>query len=237
MPCSVSLARTAMMASAPWSPSLERSPCPSPSASPRRDRFAATIGATARATVFFALGWPESLAVAAGGNWWLFLGGFVVAGWMARSVAIGARSQASQILALGAFVLAQAVILAPMLFIAWMYYPGAIQSAVLVTTLGFTGLTLVAFWSRKDFSFLRAILRFGGIGALVLIVASLIFGLQLGVFFSVAMIFLAGASVLYDTSNVLHHYPADKHIAASLELFSSLALMFWYVLRLFMSRD
>jgi FtsH-binding integral membrane protein len=51
------------------------------------------------------------------------------------------------------------------------------------------------------------------------------------------MIGLAGAAVLYDTSNILHHYPKDKYVAASLALFASIAMMFWYVLRLFMSRD
>lgn len=185
---------------------------------------------------FFQFGVAESLAIAAGSNWWLFLGGFIVVGWMARSVAHRSSSQASQALALAGFVLAEAVILAPMVYIAWLNHPGAIESAVLVTMMGFSGLTFVAFWTRKDFSFLGAILRFAGIAALVLIVAALIFGFQLGVFFSVAMVFVAGAAILYDTSNVLHHYPADKHIAAALELFASLALMFWYVLSLFMSR-
>ena len=71
----------------------------------------------------------------------------------------------------------------------------------------------------------------------VLIVAGVIFGFELGTFFSVAMIGLAGAAILYDTSNVLHHYPEDRYVAASLELFASVALMFWYVLQLFMSRD
>ncbi len=73
--------------------------------------------------------------------------------------------------------------------------------------LGFAGLTGVAFYTRKDFSFLRGILMWGGIGALVLIVASVLFGIQLGVFFSVAMVFFAGAAILYDTSNIIHHYP------------------------------
>jgi FtsH-binding integral membrane protein len=50
------------------------------------------------------------------------------------------------------------------------------------------------------------------------------------------MIALAGGSILYDTSNVLHHYPENKHVGAALELFASVALLFWYVLRLFMSR-
>ena len=71
----------------------------------------------------------------------------------------------------------------------------------------------------------------------MLIIAAMIFGFELGVFFSVAMVFFAGALILYETSNVLLHYPEDKHVAASLQLFASLALMFWYVLRIFMNRD
>jgi hypothetical protein len=52
------------------------------------------------------------------------------------------------------------------------------------------------------------------------------------------MIGFAGAAILYDTSNVLHHYPEDRYVGAALQLFASVALMFWYVLRLFMgSRD
>lgn len=38
------------------------------------------------------------------------------------------------------------------------------------------------------------------------------------------------------TSPALHRYPEDRHVAAALELFASVALMFWYVLRLFLSR-
>jgi len=49
------------------------------------------------------------------------------------------------------------------------------------------------------------------------------------------MVGLASASILYDTSNVLRHYSEDSHVAAALELFASVALMFWYVLQLFMS--
>jgi FtsH-binding integral membrane protein len=91
--------------------------------------------------------------------------------------------------------------------------------------------------TRKDFSFLGGILRWGFIVALVLIVAGVLFGFQLGTFFSVAMIGLAGAAILYDTSNILHHYPEDRYVAGALELFSSVALMFWYVISLLLSRD
>jgi len=48
---------------------------------------------------------------------------------------------------------------------------------------------------------------------------------------------LAGAAILFDTSNILRTYPEDRYVSAALQLFASVALMFWYVLRLFMSRD
>jgi len=101
-----------------------------------------------------------------------------------------------------------------------------------LTLLGFAGLTGIAFYTRKDFSFLHTVLMWGGFAALGLIVAGSVFGFELGTFFSVGMVAFAGAAVLYDTSNVLHHYPVDRYVAAALELFSSVALMFWYILSL-----
>ena len=73
--------------------------------------------------------------------------------------------------------------------------------------------------------------------AMAAIVGSLLFGFHLGTWFSVAMIGFAGAAILYDTSNIMHHYPQDKYVAASMALFASIAMMFWYILRLIMSRD
>jgi FtsH-binding integral membrane protein len=170
-----------------------------------------------------------------GTSWLLVLGGFVLVSWLASRVAHTSTSAPAQYAALGGFVLAEAIIFVPLLYIANHYAPGAIQSAALVTMLGFAGLTAVAFSTRKDFSFLGGILRWGGICALLLIVAGAIFGFELGTFFSVAMVALAGGAILYDTSNVIHHFPEDRHVGAALELFASVALMFWYVLRLFMS--
>lgn len=171
-----------------------------------------------------------------GTSWLLVLGGFVVISWLARSVAHSAQSKAMQYAALAAYVGGQAIIFVPLLYVADHYAPGAIASAAMVTFLAFVGLSLVAFYTRKDFSFLRGILCWGGVVALVLIAGGAIFGFQLGTFFSVAMVALAGAAILYDTSNILHHYPQDRYVAAALELFASVALMLWYVLRLFMSR-
>ena len=179
------------------------------------------------------------LDVVANTSWLLILGGFMLVSWFATHVAIRVESKPLQYLALAGFVVAEAIIFVPLLAIA-LAQPageGIVESAVGVTLLGTAGLTAVALITRKDFSFLRGILMWVGILALVAIVASVLFGRDLGTWFSVAMIGFAGAAVLYDTSNIMHHYPEDRHVAASLALFASIALMFWYVLRLFSSRN
>ena len=167
-----------------------------------------------------------------GVSWLIVLGGFMVVGWLASRTAAAASSRAAQYLALTGFVAAEAVIFVPLLYVAESYAPGAIGSAALVTFLGFAGLTAVVFVTRKDFSFLRTLLFWGSVVALLLIVASVLFGWNLGTWFSVGMIALAGGAVLHDTSEVLHRYPEDRYVAAALQLFASVALMFWYVLRL-----
>ena len=197
--------------------------------------LAAVLGFTAIEVWLFSSGLALPIARAMlGVSWLLVLGGFVLASWLFRSLAQSARSRTTQYIGLAAFVGVEAIIFVPLLVAAQAVAPGTIQSAALVTVMGFVGLTAVVFTTRKDFSFLGSFLRWGGILALVAIAGGVNFGFQLGTFFSVAMVGLAGASILYDTSNILRNYPEDSHVAAALELFASVALMFWYVLQLFM---
>lgn len=175
-------------------------------------------------------------------SWLLVLGAFMVVGYLASAAAARATSRAGQYAALGAYVVVEALIFVPLLVMAAAIAaergdPNLIGKAAWVTLLGFSGLTAVAFFSRKDFSFLGALVKWGMIVALVGIVAAVLFGFELGTWFSVAMIGLAGAAILKDTSDILLRYPEDRHVSAALQLFASVALMFWYVLRLFMSRD
>jgi len=200
------------------------------------------MGAIVAFTLFeillFQSGAAETIArTMLGGSWLLVLGGFMLVSWVASRVAASSDSLPRQYAALAGFVVAEGIIFVPLLYLAEMNAPGAIESAAAVTLMGFGGLTFVAFRTRKDFSFLRGALMYGGILALVAIVAAVIFGFKLGTWFSVAMVGFAGAAVLYDTSNVLHHYPEDRYVAAALSLFASVALMFWYILRIFMARD
>ena len=169
-------------------------------------------------------------------SWLLVLGGFVIAGTLASRAAARAETHAAQYAALGAYVLVEAIIFVPLLAIADQSVPGAIGKAAWVTVFGFSALTAVAFFSRKDFSFLGGFIKWAGILAIVAIVAGVLFGFDLGLWFSIAMVGLAGASILWSTSRILREYPEDRHVSAALELFASVALMFWYILRIFMSR-
>lgn len=187
--------------------------------------------------VLFKVGLAEVMAKAMLGTSWLFvLGGFMVVSWLASRVAHQATAKPAQYAALAGFVVAEAIIFVPMLYMADKFAPGAISSAAAITFVAFTGLSFIVFYTRKDFSFMRGILAWGGIIALVLIAGGVMFGFNLGTYFSVAMVALAGGAILYDTSNVLHHYPEDRYVGAALQLFASVALMMWYVLRIFMSR-
>ena len=168
-------------------------------------------------------------------GWLMILGAFILAGWLARSLAASVASVPMQYLGLGLYVLIEAVIFVPILYLAAFYSsPDVLPNAAILTGLLFAGLTTVAFTTRADFSFLRGVLTLGGFLALGAIVGGVVFGFGLGLLFSIAMVGLASAAILYDTSKIIHHYSTDQHVAASLELFASVALLFWYVLRILM---
>jgi FtsH-binding integral membrane protein len=164
--------------------------------------------------------------------WLLALGAFVVVGWLASRVAHRTRSRSGQYLALGGFVLAQAVVLFPPLVAAEEAAPGSVGRAAAVTLAGFLVLTALAYALRRDFSFATAALRWGGVVVLVLLAGSLLLGFHLGLWFPAVVVGLAGVAILHDTSRVLRDFPDGREAAAALQLFASVALMLWAVLRL-----
>lgn len=172
-------------------------------------------------------------------SWLIVLGGFMAASWLANKWAMSSTSIGTQYAGLGLYVVAQAVIFFPLLIIAadprFLGQPNIIAQAAIITGSMFGGLTLIAFTTKKDFSFLGGILKIGFFVALGLIVASIFMGFNLGLWFSGAMVLLASISVLYSTSNIIHHYGTTQYVAAALGLFASVALLFWYVLRFLMA--
>jgi len=170
-------------------------------------------------------------------SWGIVLVAFIGVSWIADRWARRTTSVPMQYAGLGLYVVAEAVIFVPLLSVALMYgQEKAIMNAGIVTFVMFAALTGVVFITRKDFSFLRGALMIGAIGSMVVIGAALIFNFNLGVIFSGAMIVLACGFILFNTSNVLHHYRTDQHVSAALALFADVALLFWYVLRIFLSR-
>ncbi|KFA93352.1 permease [Archangium violaceum Cb vi76] len=171
-------------------------------------------------------------------SWLIVLGAFMVVGWVADRWARSASSPAMQYLGLGLYVVAEAIIMLPLLYMAAYFSgdPNIIAKAGVLTGLVFVGLTGTVFITRRDFSWLRPALMVAGFAALGLIVVSLLFGFTLGTLFAAVMVVVAAGYILYYTSNVLHHYPVGSHVAAALTLFSSVALLFWYILRIFMDR-
>lgn len=172
-------------------------------------------------------------------SWLIVLGAFMgvsyLAGWWANSQ----TSKAMQYLGLGLYVVAEAIIFVPLLYIVANFAGGGdvILKAGVVSIGLFLGLTAVVFLTRSDFSFLGPILAIGGFVALGFIVASIIFGFSLGSLFAFIMVAFAGTAILYETSNVLHKYHPTQHVAASLTLFAAIALLFWYIITIFSSRD
>jgi FtsH-binding integral membrane protein len=171
-----------------------------------------------------------------GFSWLIVLGLFMAVGYMADKLARSENSEQMQYLGLGLFVIAEAIVFLPLLFVAEKFGgSGLIPTAGLMTLLLVGGITATVFITRKDFSFMGGILSIGGFVALGFIVCSMIFGFSLGLIFASVMVLFAAGSVLYTTSNILHHYSPNQHVAASLALFSSVALLFFYILQVLMS--
>jgi len=165
---------------------------------------------------------------------------FIGVGCVARWLAYSGASAATQYAGLGAYILVEAVIFVPLLWVMRMYAGNSVHmltEAGVLTLCLFGGLTMVVFMTRKDFSFLGPILAITSFLVFGLCILAMIFGFSLGLWFSFGMVALVSGFILYDTSNVLHRFRTDMHVAASLELFASIAILFYYILLILMQRN
>ncbi len=205
----------------------------------------AAVGAfVAIEALFFMTGVAEGIYDATwgsggGGRWLLMLGAFMVGQWFVTQAASDLDNPTRQYAGLFGSSAIYAVLFAPFLWYVYNVQDSAnsVTSAAIVTAIGFALLSFVAFTTRKDLSFMRPLVMWGFGGAMLMIVASLIFGWNLGTWFSVAMVGLSGAAILYQTQNIIRNFPANAYVAAAVQLFGSVMTMFWYILRIFASRD
>jgi FtsH-binding integral membrane protein len=168
--------------------------------------------------------------------WLLVLAGFMGVSYIADRFAHSPASRPLQYSGLALYVVAEAFLFLPLIWIAANFSPpGTIGAAALVTAIIFASLTAFVFITRTDFSWMRGILFIAGGAALAVIAAGILFNFDMGLWLVVPMIALACGYILYQTSAMIHHYQPGQHVAASLALFASVALLFWWILRLIMS--
>lgn len=189
--------------------------------------------------VFIKMGLGETALALLGASrysWLMVMGAFVVVSWVAENWATNGSSQGMQYAGLALYTVAEAVIFLPMIIMA-IGITGdfsLLLQAGLITGALVLGISAVALTTKKDFSFMGGFLKIGGFVALGLIVASFFLPVSLGLWFSGAMVVFASGAILYNTSNLIHRYQPGQHVAAALSLFASVALLFWYVLRILM---
>lgn len=182
--------------------------------------------------------WFYDSVFTSGGGWLLILGLFMVGSWLATQATMDLSNPGRQYAGLFGTAALYALLFAPFLYYVFNVQDAAsdVWAAAVITGMGFAGLSAVAWFTRRDLSFIRPLIMWGGVAALVLIVGAVLFGFNLGTWFSVAMIGLSGAAILYTTQQALRTYPEQAYVAAAVQLFASIMTMFWYVLRIFADR-
>jgi FtsH-binding integral membrane protein len=175
----------------------------------------------------------------------LVLGFFIFGGYLARYFARGDMPPAVKYLGLAMYTVIEAIFLLPILYIATRdpRYGGMeiVNQAAILTLVTFGGLTLTVFLTKKDFSFLGYGLMLAGwllLGLILVAIVMPLFGgpaIHLGTWFCFLVIALAAGYILYDTSNILHHYSTNEHVGASLNLLADVVLLFYYILRVLMA--
>jgi FtsH-binding integral membrane protein len=166
---------------------------------------------------------------------------FIAGGFLARYMARASMPPAVKYLGLAIYTVIEALFLLPILYIAiHRYGMGIVNQAAVLTLVTFGGLTLTVLITKKDFSFLGYGLMLASWLLLGLIIVAIVMPLMggpaigLGLWFSFLVIALAAGFILYDTSNILHHYGTNEHVGASLELLADVVLLFYHILRVLM---
>jgi FtsH-binding integral membrane protein len=188
--------------------------------------------------LLFSTGIAYTIAAPLASNWLIVIGGLVLVSYLAAKFATPAYSTNVHYLVMGAFILVEAIIFVPLILAAAATSGVEILQQAGLITLGMTlALMAVVHTFKTNFSFLGPFLAILGIGALGLIVCSLIFGFQLGFAFSFAMIVYASGAILYETSKIKDEYEDGMHVAAALSLLTSVLLLLWYVVSALMSSN
>ncbi|NJM53562.1 MAG: permease [Blastocatellia bacterium] len=134
------------------------------------------------------------------------------------------KSLKLQYFGFGLYIGAESLIFAPAL--SWVGNTGLIWEAGIITIGLSLGIIAIALLTRKDFSFLLPILAVSSFLLIGYVLSGIIFGFTFRNGFALLTVLLAGSFILYNTSNILHRYQINQHIAASISLFNSIVWLF-----------
>ena len=174
-------------------------------------------------------------------GWLLVLAAFWGISMLANRLAFGGASEGTQLAGLGIYIVAEALLFAPMLNVLMMRFGDATLSEIVApaavsTLLLAGGLTATVFMTKTDFSFLRAFVSIGFVVALGAVVLLALFGGGIGTWFIIAMTVFISVVILYQTWMVKTQFRPDQHVGAALIIFAGVATLFWYLVMIFASR-
>jgi modulator of FtsH protease len=135
------------------------------------------------------------------------------------------------LIALFSFTILTGITTTPLLLA---YTGGTVTMAAFLTGLTFAGLSFYALTTKRDLTFMGGMLR---TGLILLIVGSLLnaflFKSAWGSFgISCVGVFLFSGFILYDTKNIMHRYPTDEVISATLTLYLDILNLFIFILHI-----
>ncbi len=184
---------------------------------------------------YFLMSFEPAVSLAAtmveGRNWIIVLLAAMAVSWGANKLAVSETSLLVQYLGLYIYVFLQAIICLPLLLLANAVAPDTIVHAGVLTAALSIGLMLTAAITGSDFSILRGVLAISSLIILGLVFTSILFGFELGIFFSAGVILFAAGGILYQTGQLSKNYAYNQYVASALGLFASVILLFFYVLR------
>jgi modulator of FtsH protease len=229
-----------------WTPNDNAAPYHVPTAAEvsvaDRLQFIRKVYALFFAAILFAVGGvmlgfanPGLMIYAAEHPWIMF---FLLIGGVLAATALRHKPGINYV-ALFGFTTLTGVVISPLLYIISITNPASITQAGVLTVGIFGGLTIYAFVSKRDFSFLRGFLT---VGLVIIILAGLLNVLAIGsMSFGFALacgtLLLFSGYVLYDTSNIIRRYPTNEYVAGALDLYLDAFNIFLALLRILNSRD
>jgi uncharacterized protein len=167
----------------------------------------------------------------------LVIGIFVAFSWLSNNLMVN-QSKTIQLVGLGLYALVEAIIFSPLFYLVKNIDINILYIAIAITASLFLALTTIVMRTKVNLSFIGTFLTIAGIGVVIAVLASIIFGFALGIWFTAITIILACGYILYDTSNIIHKYQEGQEIAAAGALLGSVLYLLYQVIQFILqSRD